>query len=171
MSDIEMNFFELAEQSAAEVEAANVHGGANDYAEEASTADSKTSINEAMDEVTAAAAIDGAFETDAVDRLAVEHFPGKIVRKDLTALMKRGANVPPRAGVPVGHVLLHRRPRGRGGRPRAHPRHSSEQLRAPGRVRGHQIENPGVGLLHGHRQGVRAGLTSTATSTWPTSPT
>lgn len=94
MSDIEMNFFELAEQSAAEVEVANVHGGANDYAEEASTADSKTSINEAMDEVTAAAAIDGAFETDAVDRLAVEHFPGKIVRKDLTALMKRGANVP-----------------------------------------------------------------------------
>jgi len=94
VSDIEMNFFELAEQSAAEVEAANAHGGANDYAEEASTADSKTSINEAMDEVTAAAAIDGAFETDAVDRLAVEHFPGKIVRKDLTALMKRGANVP-----------------------------------------------------------------------------
>lgn len=94
MSDIEMNFFELAEQSAAEVEAANAHGGANDYAEEAPTADSKTSINEAMDEVTAAAAIDGAFETDAVDRLAVEHFPGKIVRKDLTALMKRGANVP-----------------------------------------------------------------------------
>lgn len=94
MSAIEMNFFELAEQSAAEVEAANAHGGANDYAEEAPTADSKTSINEAMDEVTAAAAIDGAFETDAVDRLAVEHFPGKIVRKDLTALMKRGANVP-----------------------------------------------------------------------------
>lgn len=94
MSDIEMNFFELAEQSAAEVEAANAHGGANDYAEEAPAADSKTSINEAMDEVTAAAAIDGAFETDAVDRLAVEHFPGKIVRKDLTALMKRGANVP-----------------------------------------------------------------------------
>lgn len=94
MSDIEMNFFELAEQSAAEVEAANAHGSANDYAEEAPAADSKTSINEAMDEVTAAAAIDGAFETDAVDRLAVEHFPGKIVRKDLTALMKRGANVP-----------------------------------------------------------------------------
>ena len=42
----------------------------------------------------AAAAIDAVFETDAVDRLAVEHFPGKIVRKDLTALMKRGANVP-----------------------------------------------------------------------------
>lgn len=94
MSDIEMNFFELAEQSAAEVEAVNANGGANDYAEEAPTADSKTSINEAMDEVTAAAAIAAAFETDAVDRLAVERFPGKIVRKDLTALMKRGANVP-----------------------------------------------------------------------------
>lgn len=47
-----------------------------------------------MDEVSAAAAVDDVFETDAVDRLAVEHFPGKIVRKDLTALMKRGANVP-----------------------------------------------------------------------------
>lgn len=47
-----------------------------------------------MDEVSAAAAVDDVFETDAVDRLAVERFPGKIVRKDLTALMKRGANVP-----------------------------------------------------------------------------
>lgn len=56
--------------------------------------DSSTTINEAMDEVSAAAAVDDVFETDAVDRLAVEHFPGKIVRKDLTALMKRGANVP-----------------------------------------------------------------------------
>ena len=56
--------------------------------------DSSTTINEAMDEVSAAAAVDDVFETDAVDRLAVERFPGKIVRKDLTALMKRGANVP-----------------------------------------------------------------------------
>ncbi|MEC4175556.1 protease Lon-related BREX system protein BrxL [Adlercreutzia sp. R7] len=56
--------------------------------------DSDDSINEAMDEVSAVAAVDGLFETDEVDRLAVDHFPGKIVRKDLTALMKRGANVP-----------------------------------------------------------------------------
>lgn len=35
-----------------------------------------------------------ALETDGLDRKAVEAFPGKIVRKDLTALMKRGANVP-----------------------------------------------------------------------------
>lgn len=56
-------------------------------------ADSDASINEAMDEVSAAAA-GGADAADDVDRLAVEHFPGKIVRKDLTALMKRGANVP-----------------------------------------------------------------------------
>ncbi len=34
------------------------------------------------------------FSADEVDRLALERFPGKIVRKDLTALMKRGANVP-----------------------------------------------------------------------------
>lgn len=31
---------------------------------------------------------------DALDKKIVETFPGKIVRKDLTALMKRGANVP-----------------------------------------------------------------------------
>lgn len=55
---------------------------------------SDASINEAMDEASAAVMVDEAFEIDEVDRLAVEHFPGKIVRKDLTALMKRGANVP-----------------------------------------------------------------------------
>ena len=33
-------------------------------------------------------------ETDALDAKAIEHFGGKIVRKDLTAMMKRGANVP-----------------------------------------------------------------------------
>ena len=31
---------------------------------------------------------------DALDRKIVTCFPGKIVRKDLTALLKRGANVP-----------------------------------------------------------------------------
>lgn len=35
-----------------------------------------------------------ALETDDLDRKVEEAFPGKIVRKDLTALMKRGANVP-----------------------------------------------------------------------------
>ena len=33
-------------------------------------------------------------ELDELDRKVVDSFPGKIVRKDLTALMKRGANVP-----------------------------------------------------------------------------
>ncbi len=33
-------------------------------------------------------------ETDGLDCKAVEHFAGKVVRKDLTAMMKRGANVP-----------------------------------------------------------------------------
>ena len=32
---------------------------------------------------------------DALDAKIVDNFPGKIVRKDLTAYMKRGANVPP----------------------------------------------------------------------------
>lgn len=31
---------------------------------------------------------------DALDKKIIEQFPGKIVRKDLTAMMKRGANVP-----------------------------------------------------------------------------
>lgn len=35
-----------------------------------------------------------ALVADALDQKVVESFPGKIVRKDLTALMKRGANVP-----------------------------------------------------------------------------
>lgn len=36
----------------------------------------------------------GGSSMDALDRKIVDTFPGKIVRKDLTALMKRGANVP-----------------------------------------------------------------------------
>ena len=34
------------------------------------------------------------FQADELDCKLLEHFGGKIVRKDLTALMKRGANVP-----------------------------------------------------------------------------
>ena len=34
------------------------------------------------------------YEMDDLDRKIVDAFPGKVVRKDLTALMKRGANVP-----------------------------------------------------------------------------
>lgn len=29
-----------------------------------------------------------------LDRKIIEQFPGKVVRKDLTTLMKKGANVP-----------------------------------------------------------------------------
>ena len=36
----------------------------------------------------------GGSKMDSVDQKIVDLFPGKIVRKDLTALMKRGANVP-----------------------------------------------------------------------------
>lgn len=34
------------------------------------------------------------YEKDDLDRKIIEHFPGKIVRKDLTSLMKRGAGIP-----------------------------------------------------------------------------
>ena len=36
----------------------------------------------------------GGHRMDALDRKIVDIFPGKVVRKDLTALMKKGANVP-----------------------------------------------------------------------------
>lgn len=35
-----------------------------------------------------------AYEKDDLDRKIIEHFPGKIVRKDLTSLMERGAGIP-----------------------------------------------------------------------------
>lgn len=35
-----------------------------------------------------------AYKKDDLDRKIIEHFPGKIVRKDLTSLMKRGAGIP-----------------------------------------------------------------------------
>ena len=34
------------------------------------------------------------YEKDALDEKVVREFPGKIVRKDLTSLMRRGASVP-----------------------------------------------------------------------------
>ena len=37
---------------------------------------------------------DDGYDMDGLDGKLLEHFGGKIVRKDLTALMKRGANVP-----------------------------------------------------------------------------
>lgn len=37
---------------------------------------------------------EGEFHADELDRKLLEYFPGKVVRKDLTSLMKRGANVP-----------------------------------------------------------------------------
>ncbi len=37
---------------------------------------------------------DEGYDMDGLDGKLLEHFGGKIVRKDLTALMKRGANVP-----------------------------------------------------------------------------
>ena len=37
---------------------------------------------------------DDGYDMDVLDGKLLEHFGGKIVRKDLTALMKRGANVP-----------------------------------------------------------------------------
>lgn len=36
----------------------------------------------------------GGSNMDALDQKIIDHFPGKIVRKDLTAMLKRGANVP-----------------------------------------------------------------------------
>ena len=45
-------------------------------------------------QVVADAPEDDGYDMDVLDGKLLEHFGGKIVRKDLTALMKRGANVP-----------------------------------------------------------------------------
>ena len=45
-------------------------------------------------QATAEAPEDDGYDMDVLDGKLLEHFGGKIVRKDLTALMKRGANVP-----------------------------------------------------------------------------
>ncbi len=89
MRENEENFFAVGQSAA--------RAGGCSMAEELMVeggSEPATSINEAMDEAQAAAASDILSETDDVDRLAMACFAGKIVRKDLTALMKRGANVP-----------------------------------------------------------------------------
>ncbi len=47
-----------------------------------------------QEHITAPVAEAPAYEKDALDEKIVRNFPGKIVRKDLTALMKRGAGIP-----------------------------------------------------------------------------
>ncbi len=84
----EINYFAETDEDAEGVYFAEA--ASREEADEAPEA----SIDEAVDRARAVAAFDNAYETDALDLLALEHFPGKIVRKDLTALMKRGANVP-----------------------------------------------------------------------------
>ena len=51
-------------------------------------------MTEPVTEPTATVPVAPPYEKDALDRKIVENFPGKIVRKDLTALMKRGAGIP-----------------------------------------------------------------------------
>ena len=52
------------------------------------------SSTDGYDQTAAEAPEDDGYDMDGLDGKLLEHFAGKIVRKDLTALMKRGANVP-----------------------------------------------------------------------------
>ena len=52
------------------------------------------SSTDGYDQAVAEAPEDEGYDMDGLDGKLLEHFAGKIVRKDLTALMKRGANVP-----------------------------------------------------------------------------
>ncbi len=52
------------------------------------------SLTDGYDRAAAEAPEDDGYDMDGLDGKLLEHFAGKIVRKDLTALMKRGANVP-----------------------------------------------------------------------------
>ena len=52
------------------------------------------SSTDGYDQAAAEAPEDEGYDMDGLDSKLLEHFGGKIVRKDLTAFMKRGANVP-----------------------------------------------------------------------------
>ena len=52
------------------------------------------SSTDGYDQAAAEAPEDEGYDMDGLDGKLLEHFGGKIVRKDLTAFMKRGANVP-----------------------------------------------------------------------------
>ena len=74
---------------------------------EAAVAVEDESSTDGYDQAVAEAPEDDGYDMDGLDGKLLEHFAGKIVRKDLTALMKRGANVPT-VGVSAGYVLLDR---------------------------------------------------------------
>ena len=61
---------------------------------EASAPAEDGSSTDGYDQAVAEAPEDDGYDMDGLDGKLLEHFAGKIVRKDLTALMKRGANVP-----------------------------------------------------------------------------
>lgn len=61
--------------------------------EVAATAEDE-SLTDGYAQAAAEAPEDDGYDMDVLDGKLLEHFGGKIVRKDLTALMKRGANVP-----------------------------------------------------------------------------
>ena len=67
-----------------------------------------------------------AYQKDALDEKIVAAFPGKIVRKDLTAQMKQGFGVP----TFVLEYLL------------GMSQDSDGELRAAGRVRGREVAHP-----------------------------
>ena len=61
---------------------------------EAAVAVEDESSTDGYDQAAAEAPEDEGYDMDGLDGKLLEHFGGKIVRKDLTALMKRGAGVP-----------------------------------------------------------------------------
>ena len=61
--------------------------------ETAVTAEDESSTD-GYDQAVAETPEDDGYDMDGLDGKLLEHFAGKIVRKDLTALIKRGANVP-----------------------------------------------------------------------------
>lgn len=61
---------------------------------EAAVAAEDESSTDGYDQAAAEAPEDEGYDMDGLDGKLLEHFGGKIVRKDLTAFMKRGANVP-----------------------------------------------------------------------------
>ena len=89
-----------------------------------------------------------------LDDLLNRHFPGKVVRKDLTKLVKEGANVPVYVlEYLLGKLLrLERRGRDRG-RPAHRQKDPRRELRPPRRSREGEIHDPRARQPKSHRQG------------------
>ena len=95
-------------------------------------------------------------EPDDLDAKIVEAFPGKTVRKDLTAVMKRGANVPTFVLEYLLGMYCSTDDPDMVEQGLARIRKILTENYVRQTIRAHQVEDLGAEAVHDHRQGVGA---------------